>query len=99
MNSISRSSTPSPAGEQLAADARAIDTGARDSGRAAGGEVKRLGLLDVIWNFAFVVAAAAVLVLSIHKSSEMPLRVWIVGYALQCVLASEWKNRKKKKGV
>lgn len=62
---------------------------------------KPVVILDVIWNFAFVVAAAAVLVLSIHESPEMPLRLWIVGYALQCVLhvvcvCAEYRRRRRR---
>ncbi|XP_050379093.1 E3 ubiquitin-protein ligase At1g12760 isoform X4 [Argentina anserina] len=47
---------------------------------------KPIVVLDIIWNFAFVVVAATVLVLSRLESPEIPLRLWIVGYALQCVL-------------
>lgn len=47
---------------------------------------KPVVVLDIIWNFAFVVVAATVMVLSRYESPEMPLRLWIVGYALQCVL-------------
>ncbi|XP_042505854.1 E3 ubiquitin-protein ligase At1g12760-like [Macadamia integrifolia] len=43
-------------------------------------------ILDIIWNLAFVVVAAAVLILSRNESPSMPLRLWVVGYALQCVL-------------
>uniref|UniRef100_A0A5B6ZBH9 RING-type E3 ubiquitin transferase n=1 Tax=Davidia involucrata TaxID=16924 RepID=A0A5B6ZBH9_DAVIN len=43
-------------------------------------------ILDIIWNFAFVVVAAVVLVLSRNESPSMTLRLWILGYALQCVL-------------
>lgn len=47
---------------------------------------KPVVVLDVLWNFAFVVAAATVMVLSRNENPNMPLRLWIVGYALQCVL-------------
>ncbi|KAL6005618.1 hypothetical protein ACLOJK_006188 [Asimina triloba] len=43
-------------------------------------------VLDIVWNLAFVVVAVVVLVLSRDESPSMPLRLWIVGYALQCVL-------------
>ncbi|XP_043687489.1 E3 ubiquitin-protein ligase At1g12760-like isoform X1 [Telopea speciosissima] len=43
-------------------------------------------VLDIIWNLAFVVVAIAVLILSRNESPSMPLRLWVVGYALQCVL-------------
>ncbi|XP_010919263.1 E3 ubiquitin-protein ligase At1g12760 isoform X2 [Elaeis guineensis] len=42
--------------------------------------------LDILWNLAFVSVAAGVLVLSRDEKPSMPLRLWIVGYALQCVL-------------
>ncbi|KAF1872525.1 hypothetical protein Lal_00016827 [Lupinus albus] len=47
---------------------------------------KPVVVLDILWNFAFVVAAATVLVLSVNETPIMPLRLWLVGYALQCVL-------------
>ncbi|KAI4326996.1 hypothetical protein L6164_019505 [Bauhinia variegata] len=47
---------------------------------------KPVVILDIIWNFAFVVVAATVLVLSRVESPDMPLRLWITGYALQCLL-------------
>ncbi|THU63198.1 hypothetical protein C4D60_Mb01t13190 [Musa balbisiana] len=42
--------------------------------------------LDALWNLAFVAAAGGVLVLSREETPSMPLRLWIGGYALQCVL-------------
>ncbi|KAF3448507.1 hypothetical protein FNV43_RR09220 [Rhamnella rubrinervis] len=47
---------------------------------------KPVVILDIIWNFAFVVVATAVLVLSYNESPNTPLRLWILGYALQCIL-------------
>ncbi|KAJ8635799.1 hypothetical protein MRB53_010066 [Persea americana] len=44
-------------------------------------------VLDLLWNLAFVVAAAAaVLVSNKDEDPSMPLRLWIMGYALQCLL-------------
>ncbi|KAK4770664.1 hypothetical protein SAY87_031196 [Trapa incisa] len=43
-------------------------------------------VLDVLWNFAFVAAAVSALVLSMGEKPAIPLRVWIVGYAMQCIL-------------
>ncbi|XP_072957125.1 E3 ubiquitin-protein ligase At1g12760-like isoform X1 [Typha angustifolia] len=43
-------------------------------------------LLDILWNLAFVTVAAGILVLSREENPSKPLRVWIAGYALQCVL-------------
>ncbi|GJN02025.1 hypothetical protein PR202_ga19337 [Eleusine coracana subsp. coracana] len=42
--------------------------------------------LDLLWNLAFITVAAVVLVLSRNEDSPMPLRTWVVGYALQCVV-------------
>jgi hypothetical protein len=42
--------------------------------------------LDVAWNVAFAAAAAAVLAASTAESPAKPLRLWLVGYALQCVV-------------
>lgn len=47
---------------------------------------KPVVVLDIIWNFAFVVVAATVMVLSYDESPSTPLRLWISGYALQCIL-------------
>ncbi|KAJ0971113.1 hypothetical protein J5N97_019072 [Dioscorea zingiberensis] len=42
--------------------------------------------LDILWNLAFVGVAVGVLILSRDENPLMPLRLWIVGYALQCLL-------------
>lgn len=47
---------------------------------------KPVVILDLVWNFAFVVASTAVCVLSRTEAPDMPLRLWIAGYALQCVI-------------
>lgn len=47
---------------------------------------KPVVVLDIVWNLAFVIVAGTVLVLSVSEAPGMPLRLWIVGYALQCVL-------------
>ncbi|KAL5863570.1 hypothetical protein ACOSQ3_001084 [Xanthoceras sorbifolium] len=46
---------------------------------------KPIIVLDVLWNLAFVVIAVAVLGWSIEEKPEVPLRLWVVGYALQCL--------------
>lgn len=43
-------------------------------------------VLDIVWNLAFVGAAVVVMVLSRGEAPSMPLRLWIAGYAMQCVL-------------
>ncbi|KAK6918419.1 Zinc finger, RING-type [Dillenia turbinata] len=47
---------------------------------------KPIVILDIVWNFSFIVLAITVMVLSRFELPSMPLRLWIVGYALQCVL-------------
>ncbi|PKA60834.1 E3 ubiquitin-protein ligase [Apostasia shenzhenica] len=42
--------------------------------------------LDILWNLAFVAVAMGVLVMSRDEKPTMPLRLWIIGYALQCLL-------------
>ncbi|KAF5952961.1 hypothetical protein HYC85_010905 [Camellia sinensis] len=59
-------------------------------------------ILDLLWNFAFVFVALSVLVVSRKESPTMPLRLWIVGYALQCVLhmvcvSVEYKRRRQQR--
>ncbi|OVA14134.1 hypothetical protein BVC80_1787g224 [Macleaya cordata] len=43
-------------------------------------------VLDIIWNLAFVIIAIVFLILSRNEHPAMPLRLWILGYALQCIL-------------
>jgi hypothetical protein len=47
---------------------------------------KPMVVLNIIWNFTFVVVATTVLVFSRTESPTMLLRLWLIGYTLQCVL-------------
>ncbi|KAK4483451.1 hypothetical protein RD792_010638 [Penstemon davidsonii] len=47
---------------------------------------KPIVILDLIWNLAFVIVSISVLIMSHKEKPLLPLRLWIVGYALQCVL-------------
>lgn len=63
---------------------------------------KPVVVLDILWNFAFVVAAATVLVLSRSETPSTPLRLWILGYALQCVVhvvcvCVEFRKRRRRR--
>ncbi|KAG8071829.1 hypothetical protein GUJ93_ZPchr0006g42266 [Zizania palustris] len=42
--------------------------------------------LDLLWNLGFILVAAVLLVLSREERPSMPLRFWIIGYTIQCVL-------------
>lgn len=43
-------------------------------------------ILDLIWNLAFIIVSISVLIMSRNEDPIRPLRVWIVGYACQCLL-------------
>lgn len=55
----------------------------RQSGWARSGPVVAL---DAAWNLAFAATGIAVLVLSLAEDPPVPLRLWIAGYAAQCVV-------------
>ncbi|OMP00512.1 Zinc finger, RING-type [Corchorus olitorius] len=46
---------------------------------------KPIIVLDILWNMAFVVMAVVVLGLSLEEKPNVPLRLWISGYGLQCL--------------
>ena len=46
---------------------------------------KAITVLDLLWNLAFVVSGIAVLGLSMHEKPSVPLRLWVVGYIVQCL--------------
>lgn len=59
--------------------------------------------LDLLWNIAFVLVSAIVLVLSRQESPSVPLRFWIAGYAAQCIVhmvcvATEYRMRHGQRG-
>lgn len=59
---------------------------------------KPIVILDLLWNIAFVIVSILVLIMSRNESPSMPLRLWIIGYALQCSLhmvcvSVEYKRR------
>ncbi|KAL5211246.1 hypothetical protein ABZP36_022093 [Zizania latifolia] len=59
--------------------------------------------LDLIWNLGFILVAAVLLVLSREERPSMPLRFWIIGYTIQCVLhmacvAIEYRMRRGQSG-
>lgn len=43
-------------------------------------------VVDMVWNLAFVVAAAGVLLFTLHERPSTPLRLWLCGYAFECLL-------------
>jgi hypothetical protein len=60
---------------------------------------KPVVVLDVLWNLTFVAVAAAVRAASLDESPSVPLRPWLAGYVIQCLLhvlcvAVEYRRRK-----
>lgn len=54
--------------------------------RADWGYSKPVVALDIMWNTAFVVVSAAILIWTINEQPNTPIRLWICGYALQCAV-------------
>ncbi|KAF3441418.1 hypothetical protein FNV43_RR15332 [Rhamnella rubrinervis] len=61
-----------------------------DAGRPIYGEAcvysRPILVLDVVWNFAFVMVSMVVLLSTFKERPSTPLRLWILGYSLQCIL-------------
>ncbi|XP_024018955.1 E3 ubiquitin-protein ligase At4g11680 [Morus notabilis] len=60
-------------------------------------------VLDVLWNLAFVGTGVVVLALSLDEKPSVPLRLWVVGYALQCLVhvgcvVAEYVRRREEVG-
>lgn len=47
---------------------------------------KPILVLDVVWSFAFVLVSVVVLSSTLKERPSTPLRLWIIGYSLQCIL-------------
>ncbi|CAK8570422.1 unnamed protein product [Lathyrus sativus] len=52
--------------------------------RADWGYSKPVVALDISWNMAFVVVSAVMLSCTVDENPITPIRIWIIGYALQC---------------
>eukprot|EP00262_Sarcandra_glabra_P000571 TRINITY_DN10684_c0_g2_i1.p1 TRINITY_DN10684_c0_g2~~TRINITY_DN10684_c0_g2_i1.p1 ORF type:complete len:349 (+),score=18.72 TRINITY_DN10684_c0_g2_i1:113-1159(+) len=57
-----------------------------DERRADWGYSKPVVALDIIWNIAFAIVSAIVLISTSKETPETPIRVWICGYAIQCLV-------------
>lgn len=62
---------------------------------------KPVVFLDVLWNLAFIAIGVAVLILSRDEKPNVPLRVWVVGYGVQCGLhiacvCVEYRRRRRR---
>ncbi|KAF2305619.1 hypothetical protein GH714_006911 [Hevea brasiliensis] len=54
--------------------------------RADWGYSKPVVALDMLWNTAFVVVSIVMLILTVNENPNTPVRLWICGYALQCLV-------------
>lgn len=54
--------------------------------RADWGFSRPVVALDIAWNVAFAVASLGVLFSTVRERPNVPIRLWIAGYALQCVV-------------
>ncbi|KAE8710307.1 E3 ubiquitin protein ligase RIE1 [Hibiscus syriacus] len=54
--------------------------------RADWGYSKPVVALDMLWNTAFVVVSVVMLICTVDERPNTPLRLWICGYALQCLV-------------
>ncbi|GJW60925.1 hypothetical protein Tco_0110260 [Tanacetum coccineum] len=54
--------------------------------RADWGYSKPVVALDMTWNMAFVVVSVVMLFVTWGEKPNVPVRVWVVGYGLQCAL-------------
>ncbi|CAO2835056.1 unnamed protein product [Amaranthus hypochondriacus] len=57
-------------------------------------------VLDLLWNTIFVFVAIVMMIISSDENSQVPLRLWLVGYGFQCVLHMvcvivEYKRRRE----
>ncbi|XVF02910.1 hypothetical protein REPUB_Repub04eG0215500 [Reevesia pubescens] len=54
--------------------------------RADWGYSKPVVALDMMWNTAFVAVSVVMLICTVDETPNTPIRLWISGYALQCLL-------------
>lgn len=54
--------------------------------RADWGYSKPVVALDIMWNTAFVVVSMAMLIITVNERPNTLIRLWICGYALQCIV-------------
>ncbi|KAL0372758.1 UNVERIFIED_CONTAM: E3 ubiquitin protein ligase RIE1 [Sesamum calycinum] len=54
--------------------------------RADWGYSKPVVALDIMWNLAFVIVSIVMLICTAHERPNVPIRVWVCGYAFQCLV-------------
>ncbi|GAB2232177.1 hypothetical protein Droror1_Dr00011204 [Drosera rotundifolia] len=63
---------------------------------------KPIVVLDLVWNLIFVGVVIGVLVLSVDERPNVGLRVWVIGYGVQCgvhigCVWSEYRRRRRRR--
>ncbi|CAI9785489.1 unnamed protein product [Fraxinus pennsylvanica] len=53
--------------------------------RADWGYSKPVVALDMMWNLSFVIVSIVMLICTADENPTVPIRVWVCGYALQCL--------------
>uniref|UniRef100_A0A5B7AVG3 RING-type E3 ubiquitin transferase n=1 Tax=Davidia involucrata TaxID=16924 RepID=A0A5B7AVG3_DAVIN len=71
--------------------------------RADWGYSKPVVALDMMWNLAFVIVSAVMLICTAKEQTNVPIRIWICGYALQCLVHVilvwlEYRRRNTRRG-
>lgn len=59
--------------------------------------------LDISWNLAFAVVSAVMLAVTVNERPNVPVRVWVAGYGVQCVVHvalvwAEYRRRRRTAG-
>lgn len=54
--------------------------------RADWGYSKPVIALDITWNLAFTIVSVVMIICTLNEKPNTPIRIWILGYALQCVV-------------
>lgn len=70
--------------------------------RADLGYSKPVVALDMMWNLAFVIVSIVMLICTGDENPNVPIRVWVCVYALQCLVHVflvwiEYKNRNSRR--
>ncbi|KAK4479787.1 hypothetical protein RD792_015322 [Penstemon davidsonii] len=71
--------------------------------RADWGYSKPVVALDMMWNLAFVIVSIVMLICTQNENPNVPIRVWVCGYGLQCLVHVvlvwiEYKRRNSSNG-
>ncbi|XP_074309324.1 E3 ubiquitin protein ligase RIE1 isoform X2 [Silene latifolia] len=72
--------------------------------RADWGYSKPVVAVDMLWNMVFVVVSVVMLFCTVGEKPNVPVRVWVGGYAVQCLVHvvlvwSEYRRRSRRREV